>query len=71
MIDERAADSRPAASDHGGPTVWRRPSVYFAGAVTVLLVLACLLANLLTGEDSATAAAAPEARVAATSWARL
>ena len=35
--------------------MWRRPSVYFAGAVTVVLVLACLLANLLTGEDSATA----------------
>jgi diguanylate cyclase (GGDEF)-like protein len=35
--------------------VWRRPAVYCAGAFTILLVVACLLANILTGEDSSTA----------------
>lgn len=49
--DEQAADSRAAPSDHPS-TVWRRPSVYVAGSITIILIAACLLANAVTGEDS-------------------
>ena len=51
-IDHHLAGISATTAEHPPPTVWRRPSVYLAGAVTVGLVAACVLTTLVSSEDS-------------------